>query len=239
VGIWRRWGVVIVAAAGIALVALAAFFDHRASRTPEVRPEPVPAIHEPVRRQSRLACAAAYAGAASARKARLETADAGMTRAERQRRMTLLHRLPFEELKLETMSRMLARTKTGAPLTTVENDLDLFQTLEAEVDNGGFHQFFSNSSGDSALQTRQAVARIGPPAMLALYDCALTAFPGGKPEADRRARSEQLARWGDDQFKLFQDLDEGFLAMGDRDELDAPLASFIQAHLQDVSLPPG
>jgi hypothetical protein len=253
-----------VAAAGIALVALAAFFDHRASRTPGVlpdrdvvrRPEPAPATLEQVRQRSRLTCAAAYAGAASGRKAHLAaqregsapSADAGTSRAERQRRMALLRGLPFEELvkqatpaelNLETLTRMLARTKTGTPLTAAENDLDLFQTLEAEVNNGGFHQFFLNSSGDAALETRQAVARIGPPALVALYECALTAFPGAKPEVDRRARNEQLAKWGDDQFKLFEDLDEAFFAMGARDELDTPLAAFIQAHAAEVKLPPG
>lgn len=106
-----------------------------------------------------------------------------------------------------------ALMKKTSPLTEVERDVKLHWLLEAEVSNGGFHQFFFNSTGDEALATREAIARIGPAELLELYDCALSAFPNGKPDSDRAKRNAQLAQWGEAQFELFAPLDRTFWAM--------------------------
>ncbi len=39
--------------------------------------------------------------------------------------------------------------------------VDLVVELEDEVNNGGFHQFFNNSSGDNTAETIQALEAIG------------------------------------------------------------------------------
>jgi hypothetical protein len=120
-----------------------------------------------------------------------------------------------------------ALMKKTSGLTDVERDLKLHWLLEAEVMNGGFHQFFFNSTGDEALATREAVARIGPPQLMELYDCALSAFPNGKPEADRAKRNAQLSQWGEAQFELFAPLDRTFRAMS----VDEAAEAYIATHL--------
>jgi Domain of unknown function (DUF4375) len=61
--------------------------------------------------------------------------------------------------------------------------------LEAEVNNGGFHQFFLNSSGEYVPETLSALAEIGATQTRDLVKRATTvAFPGGYPAdpADHR-----------------------------------------------------
>lgn len=61
--------------------------------------------------------------------------------------------------------------------------------LEAEVNNGGSHQFFFNSSGELVPQTLEALERIGAPQTKRLLEQAVAiAFPNGYP-----SRAEDVA----------------------------------------------
>ena len=97
--------------------------------------------------------------------------------------------------------------------------------LESEVNNGGFHQFFLNSSGEIVPETLRALAAIGAPHTKQLFERAIAvAFPSGYP-SDVAAVASCLA-----------DLDE----MGDDLEpLDAeffrytePLSSLVNSFLE-------
>jgi hypothetical protein len=61
---------------------------------------------------------------------------------------------------------------------------ELVADLEAELNNGGFHQFFFNSAGDRAAQTREALRAIGAVRTAALLERACARFPGGAPPVD-------------------------------------------------------
>jgi hypothetical protein len=120
----------------------------------------------------------------------------------------------------------LLRTADGkglAALTADERAVVFYDLMYGEVGNGGFHQFFFNSSGDDALEVRAAIERIGPPELLSIYDCALTAFPDSKPSRDRATRNSQLARWGERQFELFRNLDKAMFTL---DTIQPALATF-------------
>ncbi len=91
-----------------------------------------------------------------------------------------------------------------------EMDLYVYQQLRDLVDNGGFHQFFSNSPGSFGSRAKIAISRIRPPELIALYDCVLTAFPDSVPSEDRLERWKQLDAWGDDQYKPFETFDSAF-----------------------------
>jgi hypothetical protein len=96
--------------------------------------------------------------------------------------------------------------------------------LEAEVNNGGFDQFFLNSSGYYALQTMNALARIGAPKTRALLENAIKlAYPDGYPDnpedhEDTAHSEEVLNRLGelDGEFCKYEepltDLTNKFLA---------------------------
>jgi hypothetical protein len=59
----------------------------------------------------------------------------------------------------------------------------LVHRLEAEVNNGGFHQFFLNSSGAYVHETIAALSAIGADRTKVLLQRAVQAcFPGGYPD---------------------------------------------------------
>jgi hypothetical protein len=69
--------------------------------------------------------------------------------------------------------------------------------LEAEVNNGGFHQLFFNSSGAYVQETLQALTAIGAIATRALLERAIAiGFPDGYP-ADAQRHRQCLANFQD------------------------------------------
>ena len=66
--------------------------------------------------------------------------------------------------------------------------------LEAEVMNGGFDQYFWNSSGDLLPQACSGLQRLGMPITLGLVDQAITAFCVGPYPVDRTQRHGELER---------------------------------------------
>lgn len=63
--------------------------------------------------------------------------------------------------------------------------------LESEVNNGGFHQFFLNSSGELVPETLEALTAIGANATRRLLEQAVAiAFPNGYPTIAGRLQEE-------------------------------------------------
>lgn len=114
------------------------------------------------------------------------------------------------ELVSMVIDRLMRSLDDSKTLSPAERDVVLASMYEGEVNNGGHHQFFFNSRGDDAVETRDALARIGSADLLEIYDCALTAFPTGRPARDREKRNDELARWGEKQFKIFERLDSAY-----------------------------
>ena len=66
------------------------------------------------------------------------------------------------------------------------------ENLEREVNNGGFHQFFFNSSGDYAHETVKALETIGAFKTAKIVDESITPWPDKKVPTDREVRQELL-----------------------------------------------
>jgi hypothetical protein len=64
--------------------------------------------------------------------------------------------------------------------------------FDAEVANGGFHQFFTNSAGDYSFDILQSLKDISAKNTVRLFEKALSIFPEGKPSKDRFTRIDQL-----------------------------------------------
>lgn len=92
--------------------------------------------------------------------------------------------------------------------------VDLVLEFEDEVNNGGLHQFFNNSSGDNTADTIGALETIGATAMADILRRAASRFPNGFPP---KLRSERLATlWNSfPQTDEFRDLDAEFFAYPD------------------------
>ena len=96
--------------------------------------------------------------------------------------------------------------------------------LEAEVNNGGFHQFFFNSSGEYVRETLAALATVHAPKTRDLLDRAVAvAFPSGYPR-EARTHQDALADF-DDVAEALGPLDNQFFAY------EEPLADLVNVYL--------
>ena len=86
------------------------------------------------------------------------------------------------------------KTQYGEDMSVLSKEERIFyitQTLEMEVNNGGFSQFFYNSSGDFANELVGAFAAIGANATVAICQSAIEALGCDIP-IDRDERQEML-----------------------------------------------
>ncbi len=96
--------------------------------------------------------------------------------------------------------------------------------LEAEVNNGGFHQFFSNSTGEYVLETIEALNAIGARKTSDLLKRAVAiGFPKGYP-ADAVEYESAVADF-EDVADALDSLDQEFF------EYAEPLSDLVNAYL--------
>ena len=122
-----------------------------------------------------------------------------------------------------------------AGLTAPERFVLCLDELEREVNNGGFEQYFLNSSGDLSLRTPDALRALGAPKVASIVEAALAVFPSGRPASESEAREAQLAAFTEARTERLQDLDGDFLTYPE------PLAqlerNYVQAHRADFRPP--
>lgn len=107
-----------------------------------------------------------------------------------------------------------------ASLSEREQTLFLVWSFTAEVDNGGFEQFFFNSGGGYATETVAALERIGAGDVGALLGKAIALFPGGVVPRELEARNDVLSRLGDDADARFDELLKTYARIGGEPVMD-------------------
>jgi len=85
-----------------------------------------------------------------------------------------------------------AESRGESSLSEVERRLCAVHGLDGEVNNGGFHQYLWNSTGDEAEVALAGLKDMGATAAAAALERAMAEFPGGKPPADRERRQEAM-----------------------------------------------
>jgi hypothetical protein len=95
---------------------------------------------------------------------------------------------------LTTVSGGSSRLENIGALSASARTLYYVEIFNGEVLNGGFSQFFSNSSGEYAHEALAALQELGAPRAAGLLQQAMAAFPGGRVPPQRRSRYEQLER---------------------------------------------
>lgn len=103
----------------------------------------------------------------------------------------------------------------------------LVWSLEAEVNNGGFHQFFFNSTGDRFAETAEALRTIGAVQMAAIVDRANNVLGTQALSTDRLRRQEQLESLTEEQKDFLSGLDTRFYRYPEN--LSELLASYMRA----------
>ena len=96
------------------------------------------------------------------------------------------------------------------PMSEIERFTLSVQGLPMEVINGGFHQYFSNSTGDDWDIIAWGLSEAGDHEGVERLREILAVFPEGRPSRNRNARNQQLDRLGEAQWVVFKRLDERF-----------------------------
>jgi hypothetical protein len=112
--------------------------------------------------------------------------------------------------------------------------------LESEINNGGFHQYFLNSSGDVAWFAPEALERIGASKMAAIVRRANAVFSGGSPPTEPVQRQQALESAGRSALQILDEIDQDFYQYPD--DLTSLLFDFVIAHratIPGVQLPEG
>jgi len=77
-------------------------------------------------------------------------------------------------------------------LTGPQRNFFYNQCFEKEINNGGFSQFFLNSSGDWAHETVQSLRIVGASKTASILQLAIDEFPNGVVPKDREKRAELI-----------------------------------------------
>jgi hypothetical protein len=97
--------------------------------------------------------------------------------------------------------------------------------LDAEVNNGGFSQYFFNSSGDLATHAVAAAKAVGAPRLAKIIGQAVALFGDAGPDPDRDQRMNQLSQID---LKALRHLDDDYYACPEK--LDQMLPAYVAAN---------
>ena len=104
-------------------------------------------------------------------------------------------------------------------LTEAERLFVFVENVEQEVNNGGFDQFFFNSSGDHAHDSLHALETIGAVKTAAILKKAMSIFPEGRVPGTEEARAEALEPVGEERYtKWFDACDEEYYELDENRE---------------------
>jgi len=133
---------------------------------------------------------------------------------------------------VDTVFRGQSAREEVESLTPSAQVLYYAQVLDAEVFNGGFHQYFSNSSGKYAHETVVALNTLRAPLTASLLLRAIGTFPNNRVPQRRDERNEELDKTD---AKTLDILDDEYYALeknGDED-LGERILSFMKQHATD------
>ncbi|MBX2972528.1 MAG: DMP19 family protein [Flavobacteriales bacterium] len=102
------------------------------------------------------------------------------------------------------------------------------QNLEREVNNGGFDQYFLNSSGDFAHETLGSLEAIGADKTAAILQKAIDQFPSAQVPKDRDERNDVRERIEEQVGAVWEDLDQKFFAY--EDDLNTLNIAYVKAN---------
>lgn len=116
-------------------------------------------------------------------------------------------------------------------LTEPQKQFYYNQCLEREINNGGFNQYFINSSGDFAHQTIQSLKSIGANMTADILQKAIDQFPDKKVPQDRDERIEIVEQIEETANEVWEELDGKFFEYAD--DLNTLNLNFVRDHRAD------
>ncbi len=119
-------------------------------------------------------------------------------------------RIEFDRAAEDFVGDLMARMPEQISESAKEGVLSQIAWLDTEVNNGGFHQFFYNFSGELAMETLESLRTIGSVETLGLLEEACNLFPDGKPPKDQTERHQALEQFTLEQHEVLDDLNERY-----------------------------
>jgi len=104
------------------------------------------------------------------------------------------------------------------------------EELEREVNNGGFSQFFFNTSGDYTEEVIQSLQKIGSIKFLSLAESAKAQFPSSIVPADKAERRQILEEIDEDANDKWNDLDDEFYQY--EEDIYSLMSSYIERNIE-------
>lgn len=105
--------------------------------------------------------------------------------------------------------------------------------LESEVNNGGFDQYFSNTSGDLARHVEAALDAIGARRTRSIVRQAIDAVGREVLDEDREQREERLLALDDERRDHLEKIDQ--LYFGYPDDVTKLLYVYVQRHKAEIA----
>lgn len=116
-------------------------------------------------------------------------------------------------------------------LTEAEKHSLAIEQLDAEVNNGGFAQYYFNSSGDHWMDAQDGLAAIGAKEHHQLLVATIEIFGTTRPAADRDTRTSQLSRIVRKREDPFNEQDSAWYEITD-ENLDRLICKYNLANLE-------
>ena len=110
--------------------------------------------------------------------------------------------------------------------------------MEGEVLNGGFHQYLTNSTGESGDAVKGYLRDIGAAETSKLFEKLSAIFPGGKIPQDQETRSAYVDEWAypETGADMFDQLDRCFYTQSE--DINALILAYVRTHREDFLEPP-
>lgn len=135
---------------------------------------------------------------------------------------------PYSEIRKTVASETPRHTERPELAMTPNDVIMLIDGLIGEVNNGGFDQFFFNSTGDYALETIEALKRVGATEIEEIFKSACNRFPDGVPPQSIYLRRDLMLKTVSPEGDAFGELDE--LYYSKEETLGEPLRAFKEKH---------
>jgi len=126
---------------------------------------------------------------------------------------TMRVRMEMNELQ-QVVDSIIDRQTVGGLLSLTECDriILLVWCFAGQVDNGGFAQFFFNSTGAHARETVEALREMGSRVSASLLEQAISLFPDGAVPFDLDERNDVMQAFPAEVGGLFEKLDRDYFA---------------------------
>ncbi|MDR0319890.1 MAG: DMP19 family protein [Treponema sp.] len=121
--------------------------------------------------------------------------------------------------------------KNPEKLSLPEKNFVYIEELEREVNNGGFDQYFFNSSGNYAMETINALRIIESKIFLDLLEKSINAFADGIVPKDRNERQRILLEIRKINEEFWYSLDEEFYKY--EEDIHKLLIDYIKNNIKD------